>query len=521
MKKTKLGVLSLSTVLLLSSASPAFAADWKEEALKFLKDHEIITQQEQTLSAASASQMLTKAVGKEIKVEGDLTRENMAHYFAQSAVELGYHPSKDTKLIDLVSDAKDIDAKNKEDMTACYNLGILVGDGTKLNPKEEMTYYQFAQAVRALKQIPKIEEKVKEINKYGHVVTELKGEEFTKAGFALGDFVHCTINGKEVELPFVKNYVNVDNKAHLVFQDKDNMTLAINMGNFSEVYGVKPGDSFTLTLSYKKGYLEDFKFRDIEDKRTNNRQDYASDEIFANFRNIKMGKLPEGTLYRSSNPANEKLGRASYVDKFVAEAGINTSLDFAEDSKKLEGYFAEEGNQSKYYKALYEAGHVVALNMNADFTSKTFNEKLNRGLKFMINHDGPYLVHCTEGKDRAGYVSALLGALMGGSVDELVKDYMLSYVNYYHVEPNSKQYEALAKSNIITTLKIYAGVKTDVELEKADLQKGTEEYLKKTVGLTQEEVDQLKAKLSKTYPKQTLEALEKMEKAPVDTAEKK
>lgn len=521
MKNKKWMAISLSSIMLLSSVSPIFAADWKETAVNYLQENQMVTGQVKELSPEIASQILSKAAGKEVKVEGALTRENMAHYFAQAAVLMGYHPAKDFKLMDLMKDAKEIDAKNKEDMAACYNLGILVGDGTHLDPKGNMTYYQFAQAVRALKQIPQIDGKVKEINKYGHVVTELTGEEFKKAGFELGDFVHCTINGKEVELPFVKNYVNVDNKAHLVFQDKDNMTLAINMGNFSEVYGVKPGDTFHLTLSYKKGYLEDFKFRDIEDKRTNDRKDYASDEIFANFRNIKMGKLPEGTLYRSSNPANPKLGRAAYVDKFLASAGINTSLDLSEDSGKLEEFFKEGAYQSPYYQALYEAGHVLALNMNADFTSKKFNEKLNRGLKFIIANDGPYLVHCTEGKDRAGYVSALLGALMGGSVDELVKDYMLSYVNYYHVEPNSKQYEALAKSNIITTLKIYAGVKTDEELAKADLQKGTEEYLKKTVGLTQEEINQLKEKLSKTYPKQSMESLKKMEKAPIHTTETK
>lgn len=519
MKSKKLMSLALSSVLLLSTLSPVTAASWKEEAKDYLVKQELV-QKEQDLTPELAGKILSQVTGEEIRVTGDLTRENMAVYLAQAAEKLGFNPSKDDKLAKAMEDFDQIQPEAKDAMVACFNLGILVGDGKALMPKNPMDFYQFAQGIRGLETIPAIEGKVKEINKYGHVVTELTEEELNAKGFELGDILTCQINGHIVDLPYVKTYVNVDNKAYLIFNDKGHITLAINMGNFSETHQVKPEDTFTLKLAYRKGYLEDFTFRDIGDVRTNNREDYASDEIFANFRSIHMGKIPEGTLYRSSNPANEKLGRASYVDKFIEEAGVNASLDFSEDSKKLEGFFEEKGNQSHYYKALYEAGHVIALNMNADFTSKDFNEKLNQGLKFLIQNDGPYLVHCTEGKDRAGYVSALLGALMGGSVDELVKDYMLSYVNYYFVEPDSKQYQALADSNIMTTLKIYAGVETDEELRTIDLEKAVEKYMVKTVGLTEEEVAKVKEKLSQSYEKQDRETLLQMEKKPIDTTAK-
>jgi len=51
--------------------------------------------------------------------------------------------------------------------------------------------------------------------------------------------------------------------------------------------------------------------------------------------------------------------------------------------------------------------------------------------RFIIANDGPYLIHCTEGKDRAGFVSAVLEALMGADLQEIVADYMKSYENYY------------------------------------------------------------------------------------------
>ena len=63
--------------------------------------------------------------------------------------------------------------------------------------------------------------------------------------------------------------------------------------------------------------------------------------------------------------------------------------------------------------------------MNVDIAGKDFSEKLAKGLKFMAGKKAPYMVHCTEGKDRAGFVSAVLEALMGAEMDEIVADYRL------------------------------------------------------------------------------------------------
>ena len=45
---------------------------------------------------------------------------------------------------------------------------------------------------------------------------------------------------------------------------------------------------------------------------------------------------------------------------------------------------------------------------NIDFLSETTLNGLPEGMRFIINNDGPYLIHCNEGKDRAGFVSALI-----------------------------------------------------------------------------------------------------------------
>ena len=114
----------------------------------------------------------------------------------------------------------------------------------------------------------------------------------------------------------------------------------------------------------------------------------------------------------------------------------------------------------------------------------------------MIANEGPYLIHCTEGKDRAGFVSMLLEALMGGKKDEIVNDYMLSFENYYGVEHGSDRWTRIAQSNIISNLLKLTGAEDEKALDKADLVKAAETYLTDTVGLTAEQVTALKDVLS-------------------------
>ena len=76
--------------------------------------------------------------------------------------------------------------------------------------------------------------------------------------------------------------------------------------------------------------------------------------------------------------------------------------------------------------------------MGVDFFAPDFTEKLAAGLRFMISNEPPYLVHCNEGKDRAGMTIALLEALSGATMDEIIADYMESYENYYGVRDHHR-----------------------------------------------------------------------------------
>lgn len=116
----------------------------------------------------------------------------------------------------------------------------------------------------------------------------------------------------------------------------------------------------------------------------------------------------------------------------------------------------------------------------------------------MADHEGPYLIHCNEGKDRAGFTAAILECLMGADVGQVIYDYMLTYYNYYGVEEYTNQYRVIANSNIIKSLSAAFNVETITD-DTVDLQAEAEAYLKEDLGMEQEKIDALKKNLTRNY----------------------
>ncbi len=314
-----------------------------------------------------------------------------------------------------------------------------------------------------------IDAAVQTVDKYGNLTLTISTQDLLDQGFAFGDMVTVSAGGNTLDAPFGTGYSDVDNGAVIVRGRADgdaNIIIAINMGNFSATYKVAESDAVSIAMKEQGGYFNEWEIRQL--KRTNERADYSSDVVFANFRNAAAGTIAPGVLYRSSSPVNNEIGRAAYADALCADAKIAVAINLANSKEELEGYFTEEGFNSPYYRGLYNAGKVVYLSMGVDFTAADFTQKLKQGLEFMIANEGPYVVHCTEGKDRAGFVAGLLEALMGASAAEIKEDYMLSFVNYYHVQHGSEQYNRIAESNILESLRSIAGLKKGADLTGVD-----------------------------------------------------
>ncbi|HKL57427.1 MAG TPA: tyrosine-protein phosphatase [Sphaerochaeta sp.] len=330
-----------------------------------------------------------------------------------------------------------------------------------------------------------LESKVAVVDKYGNLTLDLSEFALLGAGYEVGDLVTITMGEFTYESPIGTAYSDVDKGNYVVRLTKGAVILAINYGNLAKTSMAVENTPVTIALAEKGGYLQEFELRHLV--RTDVRSDYASDAIFANFRMVAHGSIAEGMLYRSANPVLDD-ERAPYVATLAELVGIKTVINLADDQESLYANL----DDAPYYKALVEEGSVIALNMGVTFTDADFITKLKGGLAFMAEHKGPYLVHCNEGKDRAGFVSALLSAIMGATVDEVVEDYMVSYENYYGVEKGSERYALISK--IIVNL--FADINGGKAVTDKTIRKVAESYLLKEVKLTPTQLNAIKENLS-------------------------
>ena len=343
---------------------------------------------------------------------------------------------------------------------------------------------------------------IADIAKHGNLILDITGAALFDHGYEYGDVLEVTLGDQTWEMPLCSNYSDVDTGAYVLRASsaEDAVVLAINMGDFATTAGIAektkieedPGYRWDyqmekpvqleIQMKEEGGYREQWLIRQLAGSAE--REDYAhlSDAAFANFRVIDTTGMGKNVLYRSSSPINPGIGRSTYADKAAKDAGIVTVINLADASNTYE--IPED--------AYYSTCEVIYLNLGMEFLSESATASLASGMRFIINGEGPYLLHCNEGKDRAGFVSALLECLMGATIDEVVEDYMETYVNYYGVEKGSEKYEAIVKNNIIGALQTNFKMQNAYE---ADLSAEAEAYMIENLGLSADEVAALKAKL--------------------------
>ena len=330
-----------------------------------------------------------------------------------------------------------------------------------------------------------VETTVSSIDKYGNCALGITQDEFTAAGFEPGDVASVKAGAFSFDAPVCTNYSDVDNGKYLIRLSKGAVSFAINMGNFAKTSGAAAGTPVVITMKAKGAYLADYKIRQL--KKSENRSDYASDEVFANFREVRMGAIAPNRLYRSCNPVYGD-ARAPYAEKLIRANGIKAAVNLADSPESASKHIDE----APYYKSLVQDGNVIFLNMGVAFTDEDFIKKLHDGLVFIgEKKSASYVVHCNEGKDRAGYVCALLEALCGATLDEIKADYMMSFENYFGVKKGTEQYDTIGGVIIGTLVSINGGRSvTDRNVGKV-----VENYLRTKVGLTREEIDAVRAAL--------------------------
>ncbi|MGF1758583.1 tyrosine-protein phosphatase [Photobacterium sagamiensis] len=174
--------------------------------------------------------------------------------------------------------------------------------------------------------------------------------------------------------------------------------------------------------------------------------DFESDQMLANFREVKGGKLAKERLFRSYHPVipsrdehpqlrEIEIQRQQKAMQLLEYNQIRTVINLSETAQELADYLHHA--ESSYYKTLWLDDHIVNVPVAYEtvyFMSdrdESFNPDelgFQTGIRAVINHiadhQGPYHVHCRLGSDRTGVVVAFLQLFMGADKGQIKQNYL-------------------------------------------------------------------------------------------------
>lgn len=340
---------------------------------------------------------------------------------------------------------------------------------------------------------------ISEDTKFKGAIVDIAIEDFNELGFELGD--SCNIlfsNNYELkDVPYYNGYY-VRNGDPLIVAYPGNSNIMItlnNIGIWNEA-NLKNTYTVTITLNAKKKYISTQEA--LSQNYSFDRSMYSSDQEFTNFRSLAGGTLKENLIFRGASPVDNSRNRAKYTDELLKENNIKCIIDLADSLANMKNYINSLDFNSNYTKSIFENDDIILLSMGSNYGQVSFMQSVVKGLKFMLYNDGPYYIHCMEGKDRTGFVCMLIEALFGASYDEMCTDYMQTYQNYYKISPveTKDKYDAIVSLYFNGFLEILHGTDDVGILKNASFIEDAKIYLRMG-SMTDNEINAFIKKFSK------------------------
>lgn len=192
-----------------------------------------------------------------------------------------------------------------------------------------------------------------------------------------------------------------------------------------------------------------------------NREDFRTDEEFANFRNLILANHKSMTFFRSASAVKNKYGRASTVQQLIQKNSIHLIVDFS--------------------------------NVEYRCMSGEFGFILVQKLRAILRKDQPYIIQCDAGKKRTGFVCIILEMLSGTNYTDVVNDYLESYKNNNGL--NFLANPKIAKDIEVQKIqKLIYRINGNQDFEKTNLEKIAYSFLQR-YDMSQREIQILQQKL--------------------------
>lgn len=347
-----------------------------------------------------------------------------------------------------------------------------------------------------------LEVKIIGFDSYGNFALDVTEEQLHGMGADIGYEVYLDIRGERVIAMHSHDWNGLPHGMLFLSYtvSTGEMVLGLYNASLKDEMKLEVGD--TMKLWYKgpskyydslNKYLQPF---------SGQRSDYDSDEIFANFRELKGGSMKEDLIYRSASPWTTKDERTYYVNKLCEKEGIESLvlLDISYDA--LAKLIPESGDL--YCNGIFDAGNVSAASFHPAVLSNT--KDIEQFLRMFDESEGKVCIACKYGKDRTGSLCAMLQALAGASYEEICEEFMKSMTNYYGIEKGSEEYVAVESIYIRPFLYTMQhpeiiGHYHDVDWDEVDFQpfepyEVVYKFLTEYVGMDHELIDRIIEKIT-------------------------
>ena len=237
-----------------------------------------------------------------------------------------------------------------------------------------------------------------------------------------------------------------------------------------------------------------------------------------NFRDLGGYKTSDGKtvkwgkVYRSDN-----LHSLTDEDlKYMERLNIKSVVDFRSDEERNEEpdrltpdmtpillpiKFEPEGVTENLTRDL-TFGNLDSSNLLRDFNIilvKEFTEEYREFFRHIVDNGGePFLLHCTAGKDRAGFGSAMILTVLGVPREKIIEDYLLTntYVSD-HVDRKLLETELKtffrADSNNLRKINFVEERYIQAAFDTIDSHwGGMDQYISEGLNLTEEDINKIK-----------------------------
>ena len=278
---------------------------------------------------------------------------------------------------------------------------------------------------------------VRKIGPGGSVILEVSPHDMKISGADANDIVSVKLNDTRYVLPIEgkkKKLSTFWGRARITATKNGKyMRILRENQNFAKMEGIDSsvvGTEVSVKVIKDEGY-------DMERKKVS-KDDL---EVAANFRCSKVGDMADGVIYRGHSPVDPKyhsvmcMSAAKMTRSVKIGSMINMNQNIQDVTKEME---ETKGGSSPYYMKLLSTGNVSGYELDGTKSNGgSFRKGMKKHLEFMLSHDGPYYIHCRMGKDRTGFMVALLEALAGATYDEIGEDYAKTYRNYFGIKKGS------------------------------------------------------------------------------------